>query len=129
MDMFSHILTYMLLPNLPSDCPLKRFQSMPCLLIGDFNCVRFIEDLGLEEINVGNDCSTWFGPKDKKSKLDRSPVNSQWLETGQWNLTLLNRMNSDHKPLFLASGIINWGPKPFKCYDWWFKDSSLLYVI
>lgn len=129
-------------------CVIQRFESIPMVLIGDFNSVRrqservscqyaawdsskfneFFEKSELIEVN-GDPGFTWFGPANKCSVLDRALATVKWLEQGNWYKSMLSRMNSDHKPLLLLIQGLNWGPTPFRFFDWWLKDPSFLRMI
>lgn len=106
----------------------------PLCLIGDFNCVsspedrvncnfkfyegRLLKDLidagGLWDIPLSLPKFTWFGPQGKKSRIDRAIVNQEWFDENRWHLNSLPRKQSDHRPLFLFTKVVNWGSKPFK---------------
>lgn len=114
-------------------------------LVGDFNCIRnegerencsyrrrdmesfnnFIGDMNLMEMDISNSQFTWFGPRGKRSKLDRALVSADWLELGEWQIKTLGRKKSDHKPLLLYIESIDWGLKPFKVFNCWLKEASL----
>lgn len=109
----------------------------PVVLIGDFNSVRgkeerencqyvivdttnfneFITSLGLQEVQLSGNCFSWYGPGNKKSRLDRALGNTRWFERGCWQGELLNKKNSDHKPFSIGISLENWGPKPFRLFD------------
>ncbi|KAK1373726.1 hypothetical protein POM88_029919 [Heracleum sosnowskyi] len=72
-----------------------------------------------------NGSFTWFGAKQKKSRLDRVLANTSWMDLSKWRLRLLNRMHSDHSGLFLSQFAINWGPILFQTFNCWLKESSL----
>lgn len=98
-------------------------QNEPICFLGDFNCVRSMEerlntlykplegrlleellvDGGLWDIPLVSHKFTWFGPQGKKSKLDRAIVNVKWSENYQWHLYSFQRQHSDHRPIFLFS--------------------------
>lgn len=42
-----------------------------------------------------------------------------------WTAKLLNRKNSDHRPIWMGTSIVNWGPKPFKLYNSWLEEQTL----
>lgn len=48
---------------------------------------------------------------------------------GHWQLDALCRKKSDHKPLFLRSDYIEWGPKSFKVFNCWLKEDSLKSIL
>ena len=120
--------------------------NKPCLLMGDFNTVlhptersgtfrcdrsirefsEWITDLNLIDIPLHGVKFTWRR-NESKSKLDRA-LCCQTLLTKFPNLNLigLKRSISDHNPLLLSlEDGINWGPKPFRCYDAWFLNPKL----
>lgn len=119
----------------------QQVDKEPLCLMGDFNsvtskedranCVQnnrdmtsfnvFIDETGLIELQGANFLFTWFGPKDKKSRLDRVLVNDKWILTHQWKVSAGHRRSSDHLPLTLASDSTNWGPKPFRAFDDWMQ--------
>lgn len=128
------------------ECYFQQEVDIPGLLVGDFNCVfneeervncaynkadsllflNFVKELELEEIPMVGAKFTWYGPACKKTKLDRILVNVTCLQVWEWKVQALNRMNSDHKPLLLCQNPLNWGPKPFKVFDWWLRDEKLV---
>lgn len=111
----------------------------PMCAMGDFNSIRlekdrsgcvynhrdtqgfnsFMADTGMLEIEGIDYSFTWFGPMNKKSKLDRVLVNDKWLSCCCWKVQGNHRRHSDHIPLILSSDSTNWGPKPFKAFDDW----------
>lgn len=40
-----------------------------------------------------------------------------------------DRNLSDHKIISLSNNKVNWDPKPFKVFNWWLEDESLLKLI
>lgn len=120
---------------------VRQVSDSPICLIDDFNSIRnkkdrinyvynnrdsinfnlFMEDTGLIELEGINFSFTWFGCKDKKSRLDRVLVNVEWLSYHAWKVHAGHRRNSDHLPLILSSDFTDWGPKSFKAYDNWLR--------
>ncbi|KAK1370282.1 hypothetical protein POM88_036374 [Heracleum sosnowskyi] len=120
-------------------------DSSPTIFIGDFNEVRFqrertncnirpremrefnswIEDSNLLEIPLENANFTWIGPNGKRSTLDRALSNSEWPNLADWTLKALSRKNSDHRGILLRAKQQNWGPKPFRAFNVWLRNSSL----
>lgn len=118
-------------------------------MMGDFNSIRreedkpncvynsrdtdnynqFMEEIGLIELEGMNYSYTWFGPKDKKSRLDRVVVNELWLSTHNWKVIVGHMRNSDHSPLIMFDECVNWGPKPFREFDDWLKMKEAQDVI
>ncbi|XP_071741078.1 uncharacterized protein [Rutidosis leptorrhynchoides] len=66
----------------------------------------------------------------KFSKLDRFFVDDKYIS--HWNdlsVVALERRESDHCPLMLRDKIVDFGPKPFKIFDEWFKKEGVDQVI
>ncbi|XVF23289.1 hypothetical protein REPUB_Repub13aG0024000 [Reevesia pubescens] len=119
----------------------------PWCLAGDFNAIRSASDckgctdnsLGINEFNnfISQGCLkdiplngtifTWFGPGNKRSRLDRVLVSIDWINKFK-NLCMrgLKRSVSDHIPLLLCSDSTDWGPRPFKFLNYWFYDKDFL---
>ncbi|KAL8554642.1 hypothetical protein ACS0TY_002726 [Phlomoides rotata] len=66
---------------------------------------------------------TWYRPDGScKSKSDKFLVNEEWLE--KWpNVTLREggRILSDHCLIFTEEMKKDWGPKPFRIFNWWMQ--------
>ncbi|GKD66485.1 RNA-directed DNA polymerase, eukaryota [Tanacetum coccineum] len=64
--------------------------------------------------------------RSKMSKLDRFLVSHNFFD--HWkdaSVQVLERSFSDHYPLFLKEGSLNFDPKPFKVFDHWIGDKDL----
>lgn len=57
--------------------------------------------------------------------MDRFLLNDIWFDSGYWLVKSLGRKQSDHKALILSAGEKDWGPKPFKIFNWWLEEDSL----
>ncbi|KAK1363101.1 hypothetical protein POM88_038662 [Heracleum sosnowskyi] len=130
------------------DIATNNSEAYICI-IGDFNVVRgpneranciyrerdsvyfneFINNMNLMDMMMNNSDFTWFGPNSKKNRLDRCLVNYQWQAVSNWKLQALSRKNSDHKAILLAIDDSNWGPLPFRDFNQWLKDESLVSVL
>ena len=117
--------------------------NKPILLMGDFNAVlhsrerigsfrcdrsmrefsEWIEELGLIDIPLHALKFTWRR-NESKSKLDRGLCCHDWLRMFRnLNMLGLERSFSNHNLLLLTLETgVNWGPKPFRCYDAWFLN-------
>lgn len=124
-------------------------QDTPSLFIGDFNCVRssrdrcacvgskqeyvhfnqWVEDSNLHEVCLSNAKFTWIGPGLKKSRLDRAFINAEWARKGSWKLIATARKNSDHRGILLVDSNTNWGAKPFRVFNVWLKEESLIKLV
>lgn len=122
---------------------------MPLCLIRDFNSIRskedmegcvynqrdtvffnsLIEDHGLVEIIGCNYTFTWFGPNQKKSKLDRVLVNDLWLKLNNWKAMSAHKRKSYHIPLTMSGEATDWGPKPFKAFDDWQQSTEVQNIV
>ncbi|GMJ15906.1 hypothetical protein HRI_005259800 [Hibiscus trionum] len=86
----------------------------------DFNA--FIEVGNLIDLPMLGKKFTWFGPKNRRSRLDRFLLEADWMTIlGDLAQTGLKRVVSDHAPVLLASDGQDWGPKPFKFFNAWLK--------
>ncbi|KAK1379692.1 hypothetical protein POM88_026436 [Heracleum sosnowskyi] len=124
-------------------------SNQPVCLAGDFNCIRdseecanciyrerdskifneFINNCNLFDMKLQNGTYTWFGASNKKSRLDRILLDSNWLNIGTFILQAMNRKSSDHKGLLLSCSSSNWGPKPFKAFNWWLAEPLLKPIL
>ncbi|KAL8503461.1 hypothetical protein ACS0TY_022272 [Phlomoides rotata] len=131
----------------------QNMDKLICLA-GDFNAVRnevervgrsgftnkremedfdkFIRDSNLIDLPLSGRSYTWYRPDDScKSRLDRFLLNEEWIACyPKAHLKGLPRSISDHCPLILEDGLIDWGPKPFRFSNAWllhpsFKDSLI----
>ncbi|GJW22019.1 reverse transcriptase domain, reverse transcriptase zinc-binding domain protein [Tanacetum coccineum] len=66
----------------------------------------------------------------KFSKLDRFLVSEgfhdRWPEL---SVVALDRKLSDHCPVMLRDKVVNFGPKPFRVFDIWFKERDVEDVV
>ncbi|XVF18957.1 hypothetical protein REPUB_Repub11eG0068800 [Reevesia pubescens] len=94
----------------------------------DFN--EFIFSCNLVDIPLIGKKFTWFGREKKRSKLDRFLI-SEDLFAGFPNLVVkaLNKNLSDHVPLVLQWHCRNWGPKPFRYFNWWSECQGYFDVV
>lgn len=64
------------------------------------------------------------------SRFDRFLLSEEWLmvwpDSKQWGL---NRSLSDHCLIILKNEKINWGPKPFKCFNAWLNQKSFRELV
>ncbi|XP_071717402.1 uncharacterized protein [Rutidosis leptorrhynchoides] len=66
----------------------------------------------------------------KMSKLDRFRVTDSFINLWKdLSICALDREESDHCPLLLRDGIINYGPKPFKIFDEWLNKDGVDKII
>ncbi|KAL4333971.1 hypothetical protein GQ457_07G010370 [Hibiscus cannabinus] len=116
--------------------------EIPCCLGGDFNevtnnaerrgCVGdwggmlefvgFIHDGGFLDMPAAGKVFTWYGSEAKGCRLDRFLVSTDWLDRfeGLEQRNLLRNV-SDHDPVRLSCGVVNWGPRPFRFLNAWLE--------
>ena len=119
------------------------------VILGDFNTVRdpaerintkfkikdnidfnqFIASTEMVEVCMRNSYYTWFGPSNKCSKLDRIMVSKDWLTLGNWLVIDLDRYTSDHRPLCLTISKDDWGPKPYKFFNYLLEEQNFVEVL
>ncbi|GJS39916.1 RNA-directed DNA polymerase, eukaryota, partial [Tanacetum coccineum] len=114
-----------------------------CMIMGDFNEVRcmedrlgsvynaqganefnsFISNSGLVEIQLEGYSFTWsFQSAKKMSKLDRFFVSDGLLSLfPHLSGICLDRHLSDHRPILLREVVTDYGPSPFRVYHSWFS--------
>ncbi|KAL2560106.1 hypothetical protein AAZV13_20G003100 [Glycine max] len=92
--------------------------------ISAFN--QWIADMELQEIKCSGNSFTWIRPNGcVKSRLDRFLVSQNWLSLWPESCqTVLQRNLSDHCPSILQTSMVDWGPKPFRVFDWWLQQKG-----
>ncbi|KAL8503272.1 hypothetical protein ACS0TY_022131 [Phlomoides rotata] len=92
---------------------------------------ELITNSNLMEVQMIGKKYTWYRPDGTcKSKLDRFLVNDAW--RNMWPRQILRggrRTISDHRPIFLEEEQKDWGPKPFKMFNWWIKKKSFVDLV
>lgn len=108
---------------------LQDSTNTPVMIIGDFNSVlnqgerencafshldvkvfsHFLESNQLSSVTLINSMFTWYGPANKKSRLDRVILNKKWTEIGNWVSRAYPRRNSDHKAICLRLASLEGG--------------------
>ena len=80
----------------------------------------------LQEIKSVGSNYTWIRPNGYvKSRLDRFLVSDQWLFVWPESCQhVLQRDLSDHCPTILQTNMVDWGPKPFRVFDWWLQQNQ-----
>ncbi|CAK8576836.1 unnamed protein product [Lathyrus sativus] len=74
---------------------------------------------------------TWFNYNGKsRSKLDRILVDDRVISMFSLkNQVVGDRDISDHRPVWLKSNLVNWGPKPFRTFNCWFYHKDFIPFI
>ncbi|KAH1114715.1 hypothetical protein J1N35_008093 [Gossypium stocksii] len=73
---------------------------------------------------------TWYSLDRKKSRLDRFLVEEEWLELfDDIQQQRLNRSVLDHIPILLIKESVDWGPKPFKFFNAWYRNKECPNII
>ncbi|XP_058746695.1 uncharacterized protein LOC131619638 [Vicia villosa] len=91
----------------------------------------FIGSMGVEDIPCVGGKFTWFKDNGKSmSRIDRFLVSKSLLDVwGVVDLRIGKRDISDHTPIRLKFKFIDWGPKPFRFNNAWFKHDEFKFFI
>ncbi|XP_071713183.1 uncharacterized protein [Rutidosis leptorrhynchoides] len=130
---------------------LLNYPDAEWVIGGDFNEVRspnerqncnfissraklfnnFIDNNHLIEVPlVGKRYTRFSDDGIKLSKLDRFLVSGNFIQTwGDISTIALDRGTSDHCPLILWVKTEDFGPKPFKTFNVWFKNKEVEQII
>lgn len=122
---------------------IHKMVTVPWLLVGDFNLVRFIDwtgdmrsfglmtqfndlinDLALLEVPLKNRSFTWSSkrPSPSFSKLDRVFASGEWSDHfPHLTLSALEVIVSDHAPLLLNCKQLQQVRKPLRMEKFWFN--------
>ncbi|GJW80214.1 RNA-directed DNA polymerase, eukaryota, reverse transcriptase zinc-binding domain protein [Tanacetum coccineum] len=106
-------------------CETERFSSnFSSSDAAIFN--TFIQDAGLIDLPMRGRMFTWMNKSGSKlNKLDRFLIsNSVLLAHSNMQVTILERVWSDHNPILLHCHKNDFGPIPFKVYHSWFERSD-----
>ncbi|KAL6542758.1 hypothetical protein OROHE_010278 [Orobanche hederae] len=117
----------------------------PWCLIGDFNEVKdFSERKGSQPMSSSSSPRNNFlniplsGRKYTWSPLNgkccniigRALVSDEWYNDWEGcNRLGLPKGSSDHCPIFLSQKVQNWGPKPFRFFNAWLRNSELATLV
>ncbi|KAK8556465.1 hypothetical protein V6N12_002867 [Hibiscus sabdariffa] len=129
---------------------LKNVKQGKWIIGGDFNAVRsrlerkgckfkqvisdefnsFIEASNLVDVPITGKKFTWYGPLNKRSRLDRILLDEGWSLSNQgFSVYALNRSVSDHIPLLLSKEIADFGPTPFKFINTWVHQNGFSDIV
>lgn len=129
---------------------LKSQINSPWIIGGDFNVVhcrserssckgvekgswefnRFINSCKLVDLQLVGMKFTWFGLNNKRSRLDRFLLDEFWLiQFKDLQQIGLKRSISDDTSILLANESVDWGSRPFKFINAWFKDKECVDLI
>ncbi|KAK8650232.1 hypothetical protein V6N13_139878 [Hibiscus sabdariffa] len=82
----------------------------------------FVEEVGLLDLPTSGKTFTWFRTGSKASQLDRFLVSPTWIENFRGlEQFVLQCGVSDHAPVCLSSGVVEWDPKPFQFLNCWLE--------
>ncbi|XP_039068387.1 uncharacterized protein LOC120214603 [Hibiscus syriacus] len=116
---------------------LRRTNNSRWFFGGYFNSsmlfeieAREVENSKLLDMPLTGRKFTWFGPGNRRNRLDRIFVEEDWFkENSEATLWGLPREVSDHIPIILGKEMIDWGPRPFKIINAWLNQESCTEVI
>ncbi|GMJ00001.1 hypothetical protein HRI_003669300 [Hibiscus trionum] len=93
---------------------------------------NFLQDVGLVDIPLSGGSYTWSNNRDPATfvRLDRFLIDPEFLlRFKNISQILLPRSLSDHNAVQLSEEAINWGPRPFKLYNYLLDDDDLVKTI
>ena len=94
-----------------------------------FNTLLF--DVELLDLDPLGRRFTWYHSNGSSmSRIDRALVSEEW--NSCWGITslwVLPRSISDHCPLVIRSGDLDWGPKPFRFNNYWLENRKFKKVV
>lgn len=84
---------------------------------------EFIVDMNLIDLPSLGNKYTWFNlGGDSMSRIDRFLISEGLIDSWGINVQSIgDRSISDHCPIFVKSGNLNWGPNPFKFFSTWIE--------
>ncbi|XP_071739948.1 uncharacterized protein [Rutidosis leptorrhynchoides] len=130
---------------------ILMYDGVMWAIFGDFNEVRFIDERkntdfcerrakafndfikvnSLLDLPLGGRIYTRISDNGKKfCKLDRFLISESFLQ--QWpniNVMVIDKKHSDHCPIILKDGNLDFGLKPVKVFDEWLKPKDAAEVI
>lgn len=77
----------------------------------------FIIENNLWDVPLQDNHYTWFGPYNRKSRIDRALVNYWWPSYNSRRLLEDNKKHFDHIPLLFQIKHVDWGHIPFKAFN------------
>ena len=91
----------------------------------------FLLDIDLIDVNPLGRNYTWYHPNGRAmSRIDRALVSESWSSCwGNISLWVLPRSISDHYPLVLKCGDLDWGHKPFRFNNYWLENRNFKKVV
>ncbi|CAK8534118.1 unnamed protein product [Lathyrus sativus] len=89
---------------------------------------EFIKDLNVMDLPVFGSRFTWFNSNGKsRSRLHIILVDDRVISMFSLkNQMVGDRDISDHRPVWLKSNFVNWGPKPFRSFNCWFYHKDFI---
>ncbi|XP_071728255.1 uncharacterized protein [Rutidosis leptorrhynchoides] len=109
---------------------LMKFENQDWVLCGDFNKVRSFEERENWKgyTRISDDGVLKLSKLDRK--LDRFLVIDNFLHSwGELSAITLDRGLSNHCPILLRDGNVDFGPKPFKLFNVWFENIDIEPII
>ncbi|KAK8644374.1 hypothetical protein V6N13_123683 [Hibiscus sabdariffa] len=92
--------------------------------------VSFVEEMGFLNLPAAGKAFSWLGTGLKASRLDLFLVSPAWVEKFYGlEQFILQRGISDHAPVRLTSGYVDWGPKLFRFLNCWLEKRGHVKII
>ncbi|KAE8683493.1 hypothetical protein F3Y22_tig00111207pilonHSYRG00185 [Hibiscus syriacus] len=98
--------------------------------LGSMEFNEFILNCNIVDLHMRGKKFTWFGLGNKRSRLDRLLIDERWLleDTNVVQLGL-KRSVSDHVPMLVTNGELDWSPRPFQFINDWLNLMKLLKLL
>lgn len=91
----------------------------------------FLDRTGLIDLPMAGGRFTWSGNQGaSKSRIDPFLVSPEWITLEEhWIQKSLRTCFSDHIPICIEAATVNWGPKPFRCFNHWLGDDKFVKLV
>ncbi|KAK8526044.1 hypothetical protein V6N12_020525 [Hibiscus sabdariffa] len=103
----------------------KLGQSLNTSLIDIFKAFMF--EVGLMDIPLQRGKYSWSNNRDPSTfvRLDKFLISAEFeIAFPDIFQRLLEKLISNHNAILLSKLCIDWGPKPFRCFNFWYKDEG-----
>ncbi|KAK8973596.1 hypothetical protein V6N11_044571 [Hibiscus sabdariffa] len=122
----SSVLDYALSPSIGYTCGLLKAEKG--VFLGDLLALIRQKQASLIDLPLIGGKYTWGNNRDEPTfvRLDRFLLSSDFEEAFP-NIVqkLLNKSLSDHNAILLCEEVINWGPKPFRAFNFWCNEKGV----
>ncbi|XP_058741524.1 uncharacterized protein LOC131613903 [Vicia villosa] len=92
---------------------------------------KFIELLELVDLPIVGNKFSWISSNgNARSRLDRILLSEGIIESWKVVAQMSGKRDiSDHRPIWIKSSNLNWGPKPFKVFHAWYEHKEFMKFV